>query len=157
MNEISESACVLSASGRESGLVALKKVIRRMVDIDRRIYRFCNRFDNTDFNGYNLASVRIITIGLLKRFWHRYPAAENPLCEWYAKANLAIWRNPVDVAATFPQVDRVQVRSGNTVFVFNITRAFRLIAAIHFDFPRVFVLRILTHKEYDEDRWKDEL
>ena len=128
-----------------------------MVGMSHRIYHFCNRFDNPSLTGYNLTSVRIITIGLLKRFWERHPTAENPLREWYAKTNFADWRNPVDVAATFPQVDRVQVRSGNTVFVFNITRAFRLIAAIHFDFPRVFVLRILTHREYDDNRWKNEL
>ena len=99
----------------------------------------------------------MITIGALKAFWANYSDAEGPLKEWYVKTNFARWKNPADVKATFPQVDFVKVKSGNTVFVFNITRAYRLIAAIHFDYPRVFVLRVLTHRQYDVDRWKAEL
>ncbi|TDJ57155.1 MAG: hypothetical protein E2O40_03460 [Planctomycetota bacterium] len=30
-------------------------------------------------------------------------------------------------------------------------------AAIHFDKGRIYVLRILTYKDYDTQRWKDEL
>jgi mRNA interferase HigB len=101
--------------------------------------------------------VRIITIGALKQFWHIHPDSEKPLKDWYVKTDWAQWRTPADVKDTFRQVDFVKVKSGNTVFVFNITRAYRLIAAIHFDYPRVFVLRILTHREYDRDQWKDQL
>jgi mRNA interferase HigB len=44
------------------------------------------------------------------------------------------------------------------VAVFNIHgNKYRLIAAIHYDYPRVFVLRVLTHREYDTNRWKKEL
>jgi len=32
-----------------------------------------------------------------------------------------------------------------------------LIAAIHFNTGVVYVLRLLTHEEYDLDRWKNEL
>jgi mRNA interferase HigB len=115
---------------------------------------------NVDFAwrlGYNLNPVRIITIGALKRFWESHPDAQSPLTDWYAKTVRAEWKNPAEVKATFPQVDLVKVSSGNTVFVFNITRAYRLIAAIHFDYPRLFVLRILTHREYDRDYWKTDL
>ena len=101
--------------------------------------------------------MRVITIGTLRRFWEKHSESEAPLKDWYAKTEMARWRNPADVKATFPQVDSVKVRSGNNVFVFNITRAYRLIAAIHFDFPRVFVLRILNHRQYDRGRWKEEL
>lgn len=101
--------------------------------------------------------MRVIAIGALRRFWELHPDSESALKDWYAKTEWAQWRNPVELKATFPQIDFVKVKSGNTVFVFNITRAFRLIAAIHFDYPRVFVLRILTHGEYDINRWKDEL
>jgi mRNA-degrading endonuclease HigB of HigAB toxin-antitoxin module len=56
------------------------------------------------------------------------------------------------------RVDFVKVRSGNTVAVFDIVNnRYRMIAAIHYDHPRVFVLRIFDHKEYDKNRWKDEL
>ena len=36
----------------------------------------------------------------------------------------------------------------------NICRA---IVAIHYNEKRIFVLRFLTHAEYDKDAWKDEL
>jgi mRNA interferase HigB len=101
--------------------------------------------------------MRVITLAALRRFWVRFPTSEPTLREWYAKAEAARWSGPADVRATFPQVDFVKVDSGNTVYVFNVQRAYRLIAAIHFDHPRVFVLRVLTHKEYDTNRWKEEL
>jgi mRNA interferase HigB len=101
--------------------------------------------------------VRVITIGALKRFWERHPDSQGPLKDWYAKTGLARWKKPPDVKDTFRQVDFVRVRSGNAVFVFNITRACRLIAAVHFDYPRVFVWRILTHRDYDSNQWKEQL
>jgi mRNA interferase HigB len=101
--------------------------------------------------------MRVITRGTLVRYWGVHPETEAPLREWYRKAEAARWRNPAGVRGTFPQVDRVTVRSGNTLYVFNVGRAHRLVAAIHFDYPRVFVLRLMGHGEYDLDRWKDEL
>jgi mRNA interferase HigB len=62
------------------------------------------------------------------------------------------------VKRTFRDVDPVQVRSGNTAYVFNIHgNSHRLVGAIHFNTQVVYVLRLMTHKEYDEGRWKDEL
>jgi len=70
----------------------------------------------------------------------------------------AEWRNPVDMKRDFPTVDPVMVKSGETVYVFNIRRnEFRLIAAIHFNRQVVFTLRFFTHAEYDRRNWKDEL
>jgi mRNA interferase HigB len=51
------------------------------------------------------------------------------------------------------------VSSGNPVVVFNIRgNKYRLIVAIHYrPSGRVFVLRFLTHAEYDKEKWKAEL
>ena len=44
------------------------------------------------------------------------------------------WRNPVEMKRDFPSVDPAMVKSGHTVYVFNIRRnEFRLIAAVHFN------------------------
>jgi hypothetical protein len=52
----------------------------------------------------------------------------------------------------------VTVASGRTLYVFNIQRnRHRLIAAIHFNTQTVYVLQIMTHREYDRSRWEDEL
>jgi mRNA-degrading endonuclease HigB of HigAB toxin-antitoxin module len=60
----------------------------------------------------------------------------------------------------FNSVDRVITQKGNAVCVFNLGHgksAYRLIAAIHFNTQTVFVLRLLTHAEYDKQEWKNEL
>jgi mRNA interferase HigB len=41
--------------------------------------------------------------------------------------------------------------------VFNICgNSYRLVCALHYT-GKVFLLRFLTHAEYDKNRWKDEL
>ena len=53
---------------------------------------------------------------------------------------------------------RLQVTADRPGFVtvFNVGgNKYRLIAAIHYNRQRLYVLRILTHAEYDKDRWKD--
>jgi mRNA interferase HigB len=65
-----------------------------------------------------------------------------------------------DLRTAFNSVDRVVTRKGNAVCVFNLghgKNAYRLIAAIHFNTQIVFVLRLLTHAEYDKNGWKVEL
>lgn len=50
------------------------------------------------------------------------------------------------------------VRSGRSVTIFNIAgNAYRLITAIHYNSGKVFVLRFMTHAEYDRQTWKDDL
>jgi mRNA interferase HigB len=105
--------------------------------------------------------MRVISRRRLREFWEGTPAhadAEVPLRGWYAITEESDWKSPADVKAVFGKnVDFVKAESGNTVAVFNIHgNKYRLIAAIHYDYPRVFVLRVLTHREYDTNRWKKE-
>ena len=111
--------------------------------------------------------MRIISLTRLKEFWEARPEqanAERPLRQWHGVLKSAAWKTPADVKRTFGKnVDFVTVASGNTVAVFNIHgNAYRLIGAIYY-LPantakgRVYVLRVLTHQEYDENRWKAEL
>ena len=61
-------------------------------------------------------------------------------------------------ASTFSEADSTEVASRRTVVVFNIAgKKFRLIAAIHYDIKKVFVLRFMTHAEYSKGKWKEEL
>ena len=70
----------------------------------------------------------------------------------------ARWTAPAELRTAFCDADPVRVRSGHTVWVFNICRNdFRLIVAVHFDARCVFTLRFLSHAEYDKNRWKEEL
>lgn len=100
---------------------------------------------------------RIISPRRLREYAVEHPDAQTALDRWERIVNDAEWETPAEVKQTFNNVDPVIVASGRTIHVFNITGAHRLIAAIHFNTGMVYVLRVMTHKEYDRDRWKDEL
>jgi mRNA interferase HigB len=96
----------------------------------------------------------------LREFGSRWAAAVNPLDDWYKLASLATWHNFADVKATFGQTDRTKVRSGRAVCVFDIGgNKFRLVAFVSYAKGKVYVLRVMTHKEYDKgnQQWKDHL
>lgn len=105
--------------------------------------------------------MRIISHTKLRRFWQapHQADAQKPLTQWYDITESAQWKNPAEVKRSFgAAVDFVKVQSGNTVAVFDIhNNKYRLVAAIHYDYPRIFVLRIMTHGEYDKNHWKHEL
>ena len=80
--------------------------------------------------------------------------------EWYKLTLHASWRNFAEVKATFGRTDHAKVGSGQRVCVFDIGgNKFRLVAFVSYAKAKVYVLRVMTHKEYDKlgQRWKDEL
>jgi mRNA interferase HigB len=94
----------------------------------------------------------------LKEFGKVHPRAVGPLEEWFRLAEKAVWRNFADLRRNFGRADVARVKSGNIVCVFDIGgNKFRLIAKVSYEKGKVYVLRILTHKEYDTDKWKAEL
>ncbi len=102
--------------------------------------------------------MRVIKRLALQRFWEQWPAAEVPLTNWYRDTRHARWRNFADVRATFGQTDLAKVASGNTVVIFDIGgNKFRLIVRISYEKGTVYVLRVLTHKDYDKELWKRQL
>lgn len=111
--------------------------------------------------------MRIISETKIKAFWQANPQqarATKSLKLWIAKTKAAAWKNPADTKLTFGKnVDFVESDNGHDLAVFNVhSNHYRLIAAVHYldDHPdkgRVYVLRILTHEAYDENRWKQEL
>jgi mRNA-degrading endonuclease HigB of HigAB toxin-antitoxin module len=55
-------------------------------------------------------------------------------------------------------VDGFNLECGVPVVVFNIGgNKFRLVARIYYDFGRVYVKTVLTHKEYDDANWKEQI
>jgi mRNA interferase HigB len=95
--------------------------------------------------------MHIISKKKLRDFWGEYPKAKSPLEAWYQVAKRAEWENFADVRKTFNSADLV----GRFV-VFDIGgNKFRLIAVIHFNRAKLYVRHVLTHAEYDEEKWKD--
>ena len=96
-------------------------------------------------------------IGLkpLKEFWDYHNDAETPLRLWYKTAKNATWSSLQDVRRTFPHADGVKTKGGETLTVFNISgNKFRLICRVRYDYELINVRNVLTHKEYDQGKWK---
>ncbi|HUT58428.1 MAG TPA: type II toxin-antitoxin system HigB family toxin [Phycisphaerae bacterium] len=102
--------------------------------------------------------MRIIKTSTLKAFYAERREAEASLKTWIALSRAAEWRSFADVRKTFPTADAVVVASGRSVVVFNIAHnRYRLITAVHYRSQIVFTLRVLAHKEYDRDLWRQQL
>ena len=102
--------------------------------------------------------MRIIKRSVLAAYWERNPQARSGLVYWHKVAKGARWTSLDDVRATFPHADAVAVSSGRSVVVFNIAgNKYRLITAIHYNRQLAFTLMVLTHAEYDKEKWKDVL
>ena len=100
--------------------------------------------------------MRIIKRATLAAYWQRNPQAQSGLLYWHKLARKARWACLQGVRATFPHADAVPVASGRTVVVFNIAgNKYRLITAIHYNRQLAFALMVLTHAEYDKEKWKD--
>jgi mRNA interferase HigB len=102
--------------------------------------------------------VRVIKPSTVRAFERKHPDAASALEYWLEVVEAAKWKQLHDVRQSFRSADEVKVKSKRTVVVFNIGgNNYRLIAAIHYNVGKVFILRFMTHAEYSKNRWKDEL
>jgi mRNA interferase HigB len=100
--------------------------------------------------------VRIITKARLRQFWESpgQEEAQGPLQAWFTHVSkkAVAWHSWADVKADFGKASLV----GNCV-VFNIGgNKYRLVTRILYASQKVFVLKVMTHNEYDEDKWKED-
>jgi len=103
-------------------------------------------------------AIRVIKPSAVRGHAERHPRAKSALENWLRLTDGAAWKSLDDVRKTFPHADQVIVKSKRPVIVFNVAgNSFRLITAIHFNTAKLFVLRFLTHAEYDKDKWKEQL
>ena len=87
----------------------------------------------------------IVSIKRLREFWSEHDRAQLPLQSWYTQVSASQWKNFAELRST----DLV----GNCTF-FNIAGNYsRLIARVLYPSHKVFVLRVMTHKEYDQVDW----
>lgn len=95
--------------------------------------------------------MHVISKSRLREYWQRFPITEMRLREWYSAAEHSTWLRWADLIAMFPQADLV----GDCV-VFNIGNGHRLIGRVRYRTQRLYVLRIMSHSEYDKRAWPDE-
>jgi mRNA interferase HigB len=96
--------------------------------------------------------LHVISRKRLRDFAAGHADAEGPLETWYQVAKHAQWQSLVDVRSVYSHADLV-----GCCTVFNIGgRKYRLVAIINYGTQVVYVRHVLTHAEYDKERWKDE-
>ncbi len=94
--------------------------------------------------------MHIITRRRLREFWENDSQAYVPLDEWYQKIKKLKTDNLVQLHQTFPHADLV-----GECIVFNVGgNKYRLITKINFVSQIVYVRNVMTHQEYDKNKWK---
>ncbi len=90
---------------------------------------------------------RIFAKSTLRKFWEKYPEAEQYLKTWYDTAIKADWKTPHDVKNAYVNASILK----NNRIVFNIKgNEFRLVAKFNFERQWIFIRFVGTHKEYDK-------
>ncbi len=98
--------------------------------------------------------MRVISKSRLRLFWLTPGCehAEGALRAWYTHVNnrTVDWNNWADLKTDIATASHV----GNCV-VFNIGgNKFRLITRVFYSSHKVFILKVMTHREYDDGKWK---
>lgn len=96
--------------------------------------------------------MHIISRKKLLEFSQEHADAFTPLDDWFRIAKGASWRHLDEVRQIYSSADTV----GNFT-IFNIKgNDYRLIVSIDYESQTIFVKYVLTHAEYDKEKWKDD-
>ena len=96
--------------------------------------------------------MRITSEKRLKDYWENDSNFEQSGRLWITRMRACSARNLIELRTIFGTADSV----GNFT-VFNLRgNTYRLVVLIDYDSQRVFVRHIMTHSEYDTDKWKND-
>lgn len=96
--------------------------------------------------------MHIISRKKIQEFCEKYPEARQSMDRWYIIVKKTEFGTFQDVKNLNPSADKVR-----NFTVFNIGgNKYRLIAYIRYGLKRLFIRYILTHKEYDQGKWKED-
>jgi len=96
--------------------------------------------------------MRVISRRTLREFWEKHSQARNSLLLWYDRILKSSCQNFAELGQLFPAADLV----GNFT-VFNISgNNYRLITYIDYQAQIIFIRAVLTHAEYDREKWKND-
>jgi mRNA interferase HigB len=94
--------------------------------------------------------LHVISRKRLREFWKKHPDSETPLSAWYKAASRADWKSITDVRKTYPHADAV-----GRCTVFNVGgHDYRLIVKINYSRQVIYIRSVVTHAEYDKERWQ---
>jgi len=95
--------------------------------------------------------MRLLGQNRLDKFIKKHSAAKNALNRWRKLIAESDYKNIVELRKTFPTADYV---GGETVFNVGGNKI-RTITLIEYGIKQVLITHVLTHKEYDEGKWKE--
>ncbi|MEO1375628.1 MAG: type II toxin-antitoxin system HigB family toxin [Cyanobacteria bacterium J06635_10] len=96
--------------------------------------------------------MHVISRKILREFCQVHTDSCDALYDWYRVATKAEWTNLIDIQKIYPKAEAV----GNFT-VFNIKgNNYRLIVDIIYSAQRIYIKYVLTHAEYDKDKWKND-
>ncbi len=100
--------------------------------------------------------MRLIGQDVLSKAVRKHGDARSWLAAWAATVQDAAWRSLRDVREDYSSADGVKLRSQVVVTLFNVRgNEYRLLTSINYDAQAVVVLELLTHADYDKERWKE--
>ena len=99
--------------------------------------------------------MHIISQKTIDDFASQHPTAKASLNSWLKIVSKTRISNFNELRAAFPSADVVKNAKGDNLTVFNIHgNDIPLIAAIHYNRNKLYIRHILTHSEYDKEKWK---
>ncbi len=96
--------------------------------------------------------MHIISRKRLLEFGDEFPEAKDSLDVWYRVAKKARWKNLTETRQSYPHADPYRECT-----LFNIGgNKYRLITKIYYEDQTILIRFVLTHAEYDKEKWKDD-
>jgi mRNA interferase HigB len=96
--------------------------------------------------------MHVITRRQLREFCQTHADSCEALYDWYSTASQASWQNLLEVQEIYPKAEAV---SNFTVFNIKGNR-YRLITDVQYRKQLIYIKYVLTHAEYDKEKWKDD-
>ncbi|MBL1209717.1 type II toxin-antitoxin system HigB family toxin [Geminocystis sp. GBBB08] len=96
--------------------------------------------------------MRIISTSKLKLDANKYPDIKQVIDSWCQVVKNVNWNHLEDVKTVYPTAEAVK-----NFTVFNLKgNKYRLIVGIDYQKQIIYYKYLLTHSEYDKDKWKND-
>ena len=94
--------------------------------------------------------MRIISRKAFRIFSQKHPESGQTFDDFYGKIRRCVAQNLAELRQTFPSADSV----GDCI-VFDVGgNKYRVITRINYKHQKMFIRFVMSHAEYDKDKWK---